>query len=221
MASLLPPEGAALEVVAREFDIGPGTLDRGRPAGARDHHSGHQRGVQERPVPRARVVPGRSGQVASALFRPPKSQAITGPAALEGPAGPDSGRWQAADGAPHAQPCPEPRRARQAAAGLPRQRASRSRPRLPVHAGLLRGVAHAPALEAHALRRRAARPGQRVAHRCGGQGATLGTRKGQGRQQDRRRRLALAQLQDLARRLAHAGLQRDPHHRQPPTPRSS
>ena len=44
-----------------------GALDCGRPARGRDHHRGHERGGQERLVPRARGVPGRAGPVASQL----------------------------------------------------------------------------------------------------------------------------------------------------------
>src|ERR1035438_1273438 len=85
VARLLPPESAALEVVAREVGIGAGTLERWREdaqsrpargrawtAGARLEAvitGGNERGGQERLVPRTRRISGRARQVAWQLHQ--------------------------------------------------------------------------------------------------------------------------------------------------------
>ena len=84
VARLLPPESAAVEVVAREVGVERATLERWRedalakPARGRVWTAAarleavittaaHERGRQERLVPRARRVSGRAGQVARQL----------------------------------------------------------------------------------------------------------------------------------------------------------
>ena len=86
VARLLPPQSAAVELVARGIGIGEGTLERWREDAQSRHargrawtalarleavvyHGGPERGGQERVVPRARRVPDRAGQVASELHR--------------------------------------------------------------------------------------------------------------------------------------------------------
>jgi len=69
------------------------------------------------------------------------------------------------------------------ASDLPLHRAAGTRACLPVHAGLLRGVAHARAPQTHAVRRRAPRRSQRQPRLARGQGRSIRTRQGQGREQ--------------------------------------
>ena len=101
------------------------------------------------------------------------------------------------------------------------------RPRVPVHAGLLRRVAHARAPRPDALRRR--RQGRRrgPARKPGRQGATLARRPRQERHRTHRRRRPGPQLPEPARRSRHPRPQhrrdrqrpRPPlHHPHPPDP---
>ena len=83
------------------------------------------------------------------------------------------------------------------------------RPRSAVHAGLLRGMAHAPAAQPDAVRRRGPRGGRGRTHVHRGTGPSVGHRTSQGQDQAHCRGRPGAELPHPARR---------PRYRHPPTP---
>src|SRR5208337_2592328 len=88
-------------------------------------------------------------------------------------------------------------------ADLPLAHGPRPRPRVPVHAGLLRRVEHAGAPRPHALRRRRQGSRRGPAHEPRRQGATLPRRARQERHGPHPRRRPGPQLPDPARRPRH------------------